>query len=70
MSVSGLGGIVGGSGDSSGKTKIGDGDKSGTVSLATLDVGTRVSATLPYGKIVSLPARTGSMGLVRGRYDR
>ncbi|CAM9822517.1 unnamed protein product [Scytosiphon promiscuus] len=68
--VSSLGGITGVNGDSDGTTNAGDGEKSRTASLATLDVGTRASATLPYGKIASLPARSSGIGLVRGRYDR
>lgn len=78
----GTGGGVGTSGSGNGRASSlggsgyiggGGGDKPGAASLATLDVGARVSPGLPYGKIVSLPAGGGGggMGLVRGgRHER
>lgn len=66
--VTGLGGSVGsGGGGTSGSNGR---EKSGVATLATLDVGTRVSPVLPYGKIVSLPTGGGGMGPIRGRYER
>ncbi|CAN0113390.1 unnamed protein product [Ectocarpus sp. 6 AP-2014] len=49
------------------RTSIVGGDKPGAVSLATLDVGARVSPALPYGKVVSLPSGGSGIGLIRGR---
>lgn len=82
--ISGLGGGTGTSGGGSsgggngrasslgggGHGGGGGGDKPGVASLATLDVGARVSPALPYGNVVSLPAGGGGMGLVRGRHER
>ncbi len=66
--VAGLGGSVGsGGGGSSGSNGR---EKSGAATLATLDVATRASPALSYGKIVSLPAGGGGMGPIRGRYER
>jgi len=65
--VAGLGGVGSGGGGSSGSNGR---EKYGVATLATLDVGTRASPALPYGKIVSLPAAGGGMGPIRGRYER
>ncbi|CAM9968612.1 unnamed protein product [Ectocarpus sp. 8 AP-2014] len=62
--VSGLGEGVAGN---ISRTSIVGGDKPGAVSLATLDVGARVSPALPYGKVVSLPSGGSGIGLIRGR---
>ncbi|CAM9802115.1 unnamed protein product [Ectocarpus sp. 13 AM-2016] len=62
--VSGLGEGVAGN---ISRTNIVAGDKPGAVSLATLDVGARVSPALPYGKVVSLPSGGSGIGLIRGR---
>lgn len=68
----GGGGGGGGHGGSNGRTSLGGGsaEKSGATSLATLDVGARVSPTLPYGKTVSLPPGGSGIGLIGGRFDR
>lgn len=66
--ASGGGGHVG----SSGRTSLGGGgaEKSGATALATLEVGARVSPTLPYGKSASLPAGGNGIGLIGGRFER
>lgn len=70
--LTGVGNIGGNAGDrgSSGRACLGGGGKPGAM-LATLDPGGRVSpGALSYGKIVSLPAGTGSAGLMRGRLEQ
>lgn len=62
----------GGHGGSNGRTNLGGGgaEKSGATTLATLDVGARVSPASPYGKSVSLPAGGSGIGIIGGRFER